>query len=526
MNDGLPSAYDAFPYPGLSHVHTHPDRLATLATLFGMQPAPVEHCRVLELGSGNGTNLIAMAFSLPGSTFIGLDAAARPIAEGHRMIEELGLANVRLRRADLMDADAAQESFDYIIAHGVYSWVPGPVRDRILAIIDACLAPAGVAHVSYNTYPGCHIRDLTRRMMLFHVRATPGASRKVAQARAFLQFLATSKEVPGTYQKVLEGELDHALSYSDGAFYHDDLNPLNHPVYFHEFVAHAAEHGLQYLADAEYSDMQPENFKPAVIEALRELDDDLLSREQYLDFLTGRRFRRTLLCRRAVSLQRRIDPAVVEGLLASSNAQPVSAIPDVESELAEEFRTAKGASVTTNHPCAKAALLRLARSWPRAVSAKELLSEARAARPARVARDPAADEDFAVLSDLLLRAFASGVVELHVWAPRMMTTEVSDKPVASPVARFESRVGKRLTTLRHTGLELDDALSRELLGLLDGTRDLAALEEALAASVAAGRIPMHCDGRVVSDFTEARKILADELPRAIERLARCAVLVG
>ncbi len=175
MSDQSLTAYDEVPYPSLAHVQTHPDRLATIAALFGLQTAPVEKCRVLELGCGDGTNLISMAYGLPNSEFVGIDAAGRAIAEGNEMIRDLSLDNVRLQQLDLMEFDAGGEPFDYIIAHGVYSWVPDPVRDRILAICSESLSPNGVAYVSYNSYPGGHIRDMVREMMLFHVQCAPDA---------------------------------------------------------------------------------------------------------------------------------------------------------------------------------------------------------------------------------------------------------------------------------------------------------------------------------------------------------------
>src|SRR2546423_1022358 len=124
MSDQSLTAYDHVLYPSLAHVQTHPDRLATIAALFGMQTAPVEKCRVLELGCGDGTNLISMAYGLPNSEFVGIDAAGRAIAAGNEMIRDLSLHNVRLEQLDLVKFAAEGNPFEYIIAHGVYSWVP------------------------------------------------------------------------------------------------------------------------------------------------------------------------------------------------------------------------------------------------------------------------------------------------------------------------------------------------------------------------------------------------------------------
>jgi methyltransferase-like protein/2-polyprenyl-3-methyl-5-hydroxy-6-metoxy-1,4-benzoquinol methylase len=521
MSDQSLTTYDHVLYPSLAHVQTHPDRLGTIAALFGMQTAPVEKCRVLELGCGDGTNLISMAYQLPGSEFVGIDAAGRAITEGQQMIRDLSLHNVRLQHFDLMEFAASGGAFDYIIAHGVYSWVPDPVRDRILAICSEFLSPNGVAYVSYNTYPGGHIRDMVREMMLFHVRNAPDAEQKIAQGRALLKFLADSKKEPDLYRRVLEKELKHAVEYSDAAFYHDDLNPLTRPIYFHRFIDHAVAHGLQFLGDAMFNEMQPDDYQPAVLTALRELDNDILAREQYLDFLMCRRFRRTLLCRREVSLDHKTQPSVIAGFYCASEAHPTSPVPNISSNDTEEFRTRKGASVQANRPLAKAALLHLSQSWPQAIPFPELLASARRLVPSE--KDE--NENAAALCELLLRAFAAGVIELHVWAPRFVS-EVSEHPLASPVARHQNRRMKRITTLRHTGLELNDALSRNLLNFLDGTRDFATLVEALAELVQAGDATLDSEGEAVTEPAQIRKIIAAELPLALKGLARSAVLVG
>ena len=521
VSDQLLTPYDQVPYPSLAHVQTHPDRLATIATLFGLQTAPVERCRVLELGCGDGMNLISMAHGLPQSEFFGIDSAGRAIAQGNQTIDDLSLDNVRLQQLDLMEFAANEGAFDYIIAHGVYSWVSDPVRDRILAICSECLSQNGIGYVSYNTYPGGHIRDMVREMMLFHVRGAADAEQKIAQGRALLKFLAGSKKEPNLYGELLEKELEHAIEYSDAAFYHDDLNPLTRPIYFHRFVEHAAAHGLQFLGDAMFNEMQPEEYEPAVMTALRELDNDILAREQYLDFLMGRRFRRTLLCRREVSLDHKIQPGVIANFYAASEAQPTSPEPSVSSNDTEEFRTRKGASIRTNRPLAKATMLHLSQQWPRSISFPDLLAAAR--RLAFTEKDET--ENRVALCEILLRSFAAGVTELHVWAPSFVTY-VSEHPIASPVARYQNRRTKRVTTLRHTGLELNDALSRNLLELLDGTRDFTALVEAMAAVVQTGKATLEANGQPVSDPVKIRDMIADELPSVLNGLARSAVLVG
>src|SRR6476469_9617489 len=126
------TAYDVVSYPGHSYPQTHPDRLATIATLYGLTPPPPETCRVLELGCGDGANLLPVAYTLPGSTCVGIDLAADALARGQAAAAELGLGNLSLQQLDVTEISRDFGQFDYIIAHGLYSWVPPHVQEKVL----------------------------------------------------------------------------------------------------------------------------------------------------------------------------------------------------------------------------------------------------------------------------------------------------------------------------------------------------------------------------------------------------------
>ena len=192
MTSALRESYEELPYPSSSFVQTHPDRLATLGHLFGLSPAAVDRCRVLEVGCSEGGNLIPLAAALPDSEFVGIDFSATAIGKGAADVAALQLTNIRLLPMDIRDFDTAFGTFDYVIAHGVYSWAPKDVQESVLAICARQLAPNGIAYVSYNTLPGWHARGAVRDAMLYHTRQFSDAKTKVLQARAMLDFLAQS----------------------------------------------------------------------------------------------------------------------------------------------------------------------------------------------------------------------------------------------------------------------------------------------------------------------------------------------
>ncbi|HXB71570.1 MAG TPA: class I SAM-dependent methyltransferase [Candidatus Acidoferrales bacterium] len=483
MSDNL---YDQVHYETFPRRQTHPDRLASVARLFGMDPAPIANCRVLEIGCGDGGNLIPMAYYLPGACFTGIDLAAGPIAAGRTIAGELELRNLTLQAADLRDIGPESGDFDYIIAHGIYSWIPADVRDRLMAVCGERLAPQGVAFISYNVLPGRYILQMLREMMRYHIRNVADAAQRIEQARWFLQFLRTGRQVSPASQAPVEEEIKNLLEHRDGSLFHDDLAPINEPVYFHEFAAHAGRHGLQYLGEAEPHEM----FDPiliAQIDSLKPLNPpaaDIVEREQYLDFLKARRFRRTLLCRQGVPLRREVDAARMDAFLFSS--MPFSISGGV-------ITNQLGSRVAIVDAAVERVMRALDDAHPLPLEFEELIPYAGARQSLRE-----------ILFDLMLGA----MVNLHVYDFPCEET-VTSRPVASRLVRHEAARGAHVTSACHTPVKLDE-VARHLVVLLDGTRNLEAVAQDLATIPGAGSL---------EDIRRG-------LPGSLEWLARMALLEG
>ena len=190
-NSALQKAYDAVAYPNWAHRRTHPRHLEAFATLLGMEPPPVPTCRVLELGCARGGNLIPQAEDLPQATFLGIDLSPRQIEQGQATINALGLRNIELRQGDILAIDDALGQFDYILCHGVFSWVPREVQEKILEVCRRNLASNGVALVSYNTYPGWRPIEAVRDVLRYQAAKFSDPRQQIEQAQAMLQFLAS-----------------------------------------------------------------------------------------------------------------------------------------------------------------------------------------------------------------------------------------------------------------------------------------------------------------------------------------------
>jgi SAM-dependent methyltransferase len=423
--------YEAVAYPTFAEARTHPDRLAAVATLFGMTAPPLAACRVLELGCGDGGNLIPMAYALPQARFTGIDLAESAVARGQRVIQDLQLTNIRMLAADVRDIGGTLGEFDYIIAHGLYSWVAADARDALLAVCGASLGACGVALVSYNAWPGRHIRQMLREMMLHVTRGTREPAARMAQARGFLETLLGSGMAPPSWREMLEHEVGLLVESAPGSFWHDDLAPINQPVYFHQFAAHAAAHGLACLGDADTHLM----FDPRGV--LREFADDWLEREQVLDFLLCRPFRMSLVCRAGAALDRRVTPQRMERFLFAAPPGGLHGI-----------RVARG------HPSLEQVTAALADTYPLPAAFEELMPYA---------------ESRQELREILYALVTTGFASFHVH-DFPCQENVTARPRASRLARYQAAASPLVTNLCHTLVKLDEP-GRALILTLDGTRN-------------------------------------------------------
>jgi SAM-dependent methyltransferase len=435
--------------------------------------APAADCRVLELGCGDGGNALSIAQTLPDARVLGVDAAAGAVARGTTLARAAGLENVELRVGAFERLPEQLGEFDYVVAHGVYSWIPPAARAGLLACARRCLAPAGIAFVSYNAYPGSYLRDMAGEMLRFHLRDVTDPQARLAGAHELMATIVAIEE-PSPYARVLREQLERMLRYSDALLFHDDLAEISTPFYFHEFVEHAAGHGLRFLAEADLFESQMRDVPDSAAALMEALGDDVVAREQYLDFFRNRMFRQTLLCHAEAPPLRALDDRVLERFAVSSSVCAEGATLEGE----ETFATPDGFSMTTSEPHVRAAMHALAAAWPAALGFDELLAAARAAVDPGL---PAGDVG-ARLREVLLRAYLARVVLLHGSAPPVgpAAERGGERPLASALARAQCAAGSTfVSSLLHANVRLEGEVDPALLPLLDGTRDRDALVAAL-----------------------------------------------
>ncbi|WP_034996997.1 methyltransferase domain-containing protein [Beijerinckia mobilis] len=458
----MSNAYDAMDYPYAVRSSTHPALLGALSQLVGRPPAPFRDCRVLEIGAGDGVNLASMATTAPDSEFVGIDLSEHAIARGRVLIAEAGLANVRLDYVDIRAFEAPEQSFDYIIAHGVYAWVPEEVRDAILKLCGRYLSPRGVAMVSYNALPGCRLRQAMRDMLIYSSAGFSFPEQKLAAARHAAAFHAEHWAKNEAFSAALAAEARDLLERPDGLLFHDELGEFYEPQLFSQVAAAARAHGLDYLCDADLSLAAGALWEDEFwTQSLPLTGGDFLAYEQFRDFVETRFFRRSLFCRAGAPLDRRFLPERARGLFLDARLEPFADTTVQAGEFA--FKTARGGEISTRDPAFAAALQRLGEAFPAALPFEALATDA-------------------VVTDALMRLFVMGMARLTT-EPPPVGRDYGEKPFASPLARAQARLGAHaVATYRHTNVGISGEEARRFLQLLDGTRTVAEMVQEMAGS--------------------------------------------
>jgi SAM-dependent methyltransferase len=470
--------FDLLPYRSVPFQYTQPAHLAAIAALFSAAAPPAATARVLELGCASGGNIIPLAARFPEATFKGVDLSLRHVEEGRSLISDLGLKNVEIVRSDLADYDFSRLRFDYIICHGVYSWVPDHVQQAILRVCAETLADDGIAYISYNVLPGWHLRRIVRDICLFHSRTEGPPQLRVARSRWMLEQVARLSDEKSNFGRVLRDEAKLNATQPDSYILGEFLAEENQPCYFYQFMERAAACGLAYVCDAELADSIPENLGPERSKLIREISGTSgIATEQYRDFFTGRAFRRSLLVKTGHLAGRKISPKNIESLFLSCPLRFDGAASD-----GERFVFALGdLKLTTNNPMLKEAFSHLAAIYPENCSFRNLVDGV-------VKRTGALAVD---AETKLSQAMFKGVTSRHVAMSthhQRVGRAGAVRPKIWPVARSQACRGQQwVASLLHTPVPLPPLL-RLMVTHLDGTKDHSVLRSILAGALTAGEV--------------------------------------
>lgn len=503
--------YDLLPYQSRAFPQSHPSRIGAIARLFGLPAAPLETARVLELGCASGGNIIPHAVACPRATFVGVDLARTQVAAGRARIAKLGLTNIEIRCQSFTEIGDELGSFDYILCHGVYSWVPAAVQDAILRIIRARLSPVGVAFVSYNVLPGWRMLQPLRDAFLLQVADEVDSLGRVAKARELLGFLAGVTPDTGPYGDMLRSWSERLATLPDDYVAHEFLEEMNQPSMVRDFAANAGRNGLGFLAECDIASMILENYGADVARQVRaRSNNDLVESEQYLDLLSGRTFRQTLL----VSSERQ---SMINRVLEPANIAPFHFLTQsgirVEQKGDQYVVTdTSGCSLSTRSRAVAEGIGRLIAAFPSSSSLDDCMDA--------VTEDEGAARE--MVTDALYRMLLIGMITLSSEPVRAGRGE--DRPEAIRLARADAAEGGQTTTnLRHETVTLDPA-TRVLLPAMDGSLNRSGLARHLAAEAIAGRIAFTQDGHTVVGAEAITKVAWEHLTTLLDGMANAGLL--
>ena len=508
----IAQSYDEIPYASWPLTSLQPARLAALAQLFGMPFAPPQTARTLEIGCASGGHIIPLAYASPQAHFTGVDLSPVQIHDGQARVKRLGLHNVDLQCRSLTEIGAADGQFDYIVCHGVYSWVPEPVRQAILRLCRARLAPEGIAVVSYNVLPGWRLFQVVRDSLLLHAGAAESHAGRATRSRQLFDVMQKQAAAGTTYGRVWREEARRMAELPDFYLAHEIFEADNTPFAFRDFAAAAAEHGLAFLAETSLRSMIPESLGEGAGEAIRALSgEELLATEQYGDILSGRTFRQTLLVHgeRAAAVDRSLDPARLAGLhfTASKGFRVLPSAADGVLTFDDGF----GTQTSTGDPDVARAVEIFATRLPSSSNLDDLC--------------PADGEARGTVAAAFMNMACGNLIALSV-LPVACAAGSIVHPKAWPLAASDVAAGETIVaTPRHEKLALD-SIGRLLVPLLDGSRTRADLIAQVFALAQGGALHVRdTSGALIVDGERLRDITEKSVDGCLRGLALSGVLV-
>ena len=517
--------YERTQYVSYAYALSHPDHLAVIGRLFGLTPPDPASARILEIGCASGGNLIPVAMNYPQSRCLGIDLSDSHIEAGREDIAAFGLTNVSLEARDLLEFDPDGCEFDYIIAHGVYSWVPPEVRERILEISQQNLSTNGIAYISYNCYPGWHINEIPRYLMYRNCDHISDPDTRYHTALDLLtEFAAVARDTDAYPLARIYRECQASLkNLGPDYVLHDHLEPVNTPFYFRDFVYACAHKDLGYVCDAELTPMLLSAQPQPVQDLIGRIANNRLETEEYLDFIAARTFRSSLLTHSTHELDLEIKPQRLLQMQAASRLE----VKDTEGDgYCFGLPGSNDDDIHTSSDIIRHAISLMHAAWPCSLAIDSLfLNSAGAA-----GYDLEALDDTRITTEIesftrdLLMLKIMGHLELSMTAP-VCCNRISDHPCLSPWVLHQAKQGNdKLTSQKHQNIPCPPGRHNFLMHL-DGRHDSRQLQTILAEDIRQGVIPVEGG---IRPATLARKpeLVAGIYTALLEELLDHALLIA
>ncbi|MDA9163759.1 methyltransferase regulatory domain-containing protein [Rickettsiaceae bacterium] len=520
--------YDEVPYHGLAFDYNRPENLRTIGCLFGMTPPPLETARILELGCSDGANLLRFAETYPKSFTLGVDLSSVEIEQGKKRVAELKLKNLELKTMSLTDLDESYGKFDYIICHGVFSWVPDFVQEGTFDVTKKLLTKNGLTFISYNALPGWNEHRTVRDLMTYHASNFKNTQDRINQSRACVDFLNEAiKDQNTPYAGFMQEATDHIKKEEDHYIRHEYLADENKAFYLKDFVASAQTKGLQYVGDTDLNRMYTGNLPQKAMEALQNAGD-VVRTEQYIDFLANTKFRCTVLCHDDVELSRSISEKTIENFYFYSHLRPTKPQDQINLEdnstLTFIVNNKETSTIGANDPESKALMMAIAKNNNNPLLIDEIVAETQKLMP------KANTETIKThIHTHFPKMIFSKYLKILSDKPKSVYT-ISNKPKVSKLIRSQSKTlnekGKILITNAANQMLSFDSYHREIFSALDGKHTIAQLNDIALKEIQAGRITTQENNKTVTDAKRLKELAAELVLRALEILRLTLCLIG
>ena len=523
------NSYDKIPYTSYPFEICSPELIRSRGVLFGMNPPELKTARILDLGCSDGGNMMRFAETYPQSYSLGIDLSEVQIEHGKKRINQLNLKNIELKAMSITDLDESYGTFDYIICHGVYSWVPESVRQKILSLSKQLLNKNGIAMVSYNTLPGWNMNNAIRGIMAYHTQNFQDGLKKVEQAKFMLNFLnealGSNKSPYSNFMREISQELSDK---EDSYILHEYLIGENKSYYFHEFIKDARSHGLEYLSETDLPKMYIGNLPPMIQEKFSAMKD-IIELEQYLDFINNIPFRSTLLFHQGSPINRNITTETLKKFYICSEFGTNE--PETETTYTNEQnlvlyprRQNKSVTINTTTPSFKAIAYTLIQNIGNPLKVDEIVHQT-SKRVPHIPKEQMEQEFTNILGQLILSW------HLRIFADKpIFSYTISDKPKVSLLASSQNSIhaptGKYWITSQINSVIGLEPFAIYVIKLLDGKHSLDQIKSEIFQKLKDGVIKAHQDNQQIEDEKTLRELADFTVMNILDILRANFGLVG
>ena len=518
-------------HPGTAAPHSHPGRLIASARLFTdwYGDLDVSSCRVLELGSGYGENLLPLALSLPNATFVGLETRRKNCETSRMLAGQVGVDNVSIYPGnDWRDAEN-EEAFDVVIVRQPYSSVTVLEQERLLADCHRFLKPRGLAYIKFDCLPGARHRQTIRDALQ---KASFTADAVVLDPKAaidHLEFLGRHTLSSSSSISAKQTIIDFVSRCKRGVITRNEWESLlskhYQPTLLVDFCRLLDKQGLRYRLDADVEASLHLDLPDDARDTLAQLNDDPVRQQQYADFLQNRHARHAIVSRQGQHASSATLTQRLMGLHFRGGVLEVARENTSEFGSSVDFESLQGRRFRCEDPLMIFCLRLIGQAYPNSISFEHMCAEATRVLLEKDDQNmTSADPFMNTITTSVSQLIGQGLIQGSLTETSCFS-EVSTTPEGYAWARIQAAYGSMVTNVHHENLSLEN-LERELLRQLNGRKTRPQLEDWLRDYFSHHDLVAVSNGQCLSDNSKVETQLERWLYNTLKRFGQQGLLVG